>query len=118
MMRSTARLCSVLSNWLFWKRVRLPAMTHWKASSYRESNWARVEPLLRGAGCNSRYRDHYNYYTNLAVHLLQERLKKVSPASDAEFHYYPSGAHCHTPISQQELVTRMVDFMQAHSSAD
>jgi Putative esterase len=94
------------------------ASSRFDLSVYLENNWAKVEPLLRGGRLQFFVTETDNYYTNLAVHLLEARLKTVSPASDAGFHYFPSGAHCRTPISQQELVMRMVEFMQAHSNLD
>ena len=99
-------------------RDAVRAHSRFDLSAYLENNWRRLEPLLRGGRLQFFVTETDNYYTNLAVHLLEARLKKVSPSSDAEFHYFPSGAHCHTPVSQQELVTRMVDFMHAHSGAD
>jgi hypothetical protein len=56
-----------------------------------------------------------NYYTNLALHRLQQRIEKFTPPSDAQFSYFPSGRHCHSPITNEQLLDRMTKFMAEHS---
>jgi hypothetical protein len=56
-----------------------------------------------------------NYYTNLALHRLQQRLGKLTPAPDAQFNYFTRGGHCHSPITNEQLLERMTKFMTEHS---
>ena len=94
------------------------AHSRFDLSSYLEANWARLEPKLRHGRLQFFVTETDNYYTNLAVHRLESRVRKLTPASDAQFNYFPSGPHCGTPITQEQLVARMVDFMKKQSQAE
>jgi hypothetical protein len=82
---------------------------------YLEGNWAAVEPKLRGSRLQFFVTEDDNYYTNLALHRLQQRLDKLAPASDAQFTYFTGGGHCHSPISNEQLLERMTKYMTEHS---
>jgi hypothetical protein len=82
---------------------------------YLEGHWAAVEPKLRGSRLQFFVTEDDNYYTNLALHRLQQRLAKLTPAPDAQFNYFTSGGHCHSPIANEQLLERMTKFMTEHS---
>src|SRR5882672_8866329 len=84
-------------------------------SAYLEGNWAALEPKLRGSRLQFFVTEDDNYYTNLALHRLQQRLQKLTPATDARFSYFTSGGHCHSPITNEQLLERMTKFMTEHS---
>jgi len=82
---------------------------------YLEGHWAAAEPKLRGSRLQFFVTEDDNYYTNLALHRLQHRLEKLTPAPDAQFNYFTSGGHCHSPITNEQLLERMARFMTEHS---
>ena len=84
-------------------------------SAYLGKNWRALEPKLRGGRLKFFVTETDNYYLNLAVHMLQKRLATLSPASDAEFTYFPSGPHCDMPITREQLIVRMAKFMTGQS---
>jgi len=90
---------------------------HYDISAYLKTNWAALEPKLRGGRLKFFVTETDNYYTNRALHYLQEQLAALRPASDAEFTFFPSGPHCGTPITQEQLFDRMAKFMTSQSPA-
>jgi hypothetical protein len=46
---------------------------------------------------------------------LQQRMEQLTPSSDARFSYFASGGHCHSPITNEQLLERMTTFMAEHS---
>lgn len=83
-------------------------------AEYLTSNWGRLGPELKGGKLKFFVTEEDSYYTNRAVHMLEERLKAVSPESDAEFNYFPTGAHCNYPMTHEELVSKMVSYMEGN----
>lgn len=82
---------------------------------YLESHWPQVGPKLHGGRLQFFVTEDDHYYTNLALHRLQQRMAKLTPAPDAQFSYFPSGGHCHSPITNEQLLGRMTKFMTEHS---
>jgi S-formylglutathione hydrolase FrmB len=98
-------------------RVAVQQYRNYDLSAYLETNWATLEPKLRGRRLQFFVTEDDNFYYNLAVHLLEQRVSKLTPAADAQFKYFPSGGHCGAPITNQKLLERMAKFMTDHTGA-
>jgi hypothetical protein len=82
---------------------------------YLERNWPRLGPKLIGKlhVCAA---DTDSFYSNLAVHLLEDFLRTTrDPHETGSFQYGPPGSHHGwQPTSNEELVRTMAKYMVSH----